>query len=56
VQVKAQAFAFLRRALDRGYGRDKADADPDLRCLRRHPEFRQLLQEQDLFAAQTKRT
>jgi serine/threonine protein kinase/Flp pilus assembly protein TadD len=55
-QVKAQAFAFLRRALDRGYGRDKADADPDLRCLRRHPEFRQLLQEQDLFAAQTKRT
>ncbi len=43
-EVTAQAITFLQRALRRGYGRDKAERDPDLRCLRRNPLFLQLLQ------------
>jgi tetratricopeptide (TPR) repeat protein len=39
-----QALEFLRRAFARGYGRDTAAADPDLRALRRRPEFQRLLE------------
>ena len=38
-----QAVEFLRRAFDRGYGRDKAAADDDLANLRARPEFRDLV-------------
>jgi serine/threonine protein kinase/lipoprotein NlpI len=35
----AQAIHFLRKALAAGYGQDKARSDPDLRAIRKHPEF-----------------
>jgi tetratricopeptide (TPR) repeat protein len=41
--LEDQALDFLRRAFAQGYGRDRAAADPDLRGLRRRPEFQQLL-------------
>jgi serine/threonine protein kinase/Tfp pilus assembly protein PilF len=50
-----QALAFLQRALARGYGRDRAERDPDLRSLRRAPEFRRLLQGRDQLAHEAKR-
>ncbi|MFO0930713.1 MAG: protein kinase [Gemmataceae bacterium] len=34
-----QALAMLRRAFDRGYGRDRAAADPDLAAVRDRPDF-----------------
>jgi serine/threonine protein kinase/Tfp pilus assembly protein PilF len=42
-QAAEQALAFLRQAFERGYGRDKAATDPDLKGARRHPEFGRLL-------------
>src|SRR5262249_5613862 len=38
-----QALAFLERALAHGHGRDKAASDPDLRAIRGHPRFAELL-------------
>src|SRR5262249_6608805 len=38
-----QAVEFLRRAFAEGYGREKAEADPDLAGVRQHPHFIQLL-------------
>jgi hypothetical protein len=38
-----QAVEFLRRAFAEGYGREKAETDPDLAGVRRHPRFAQLL-------------
>jgi serine/threonine protein kinase/Tfp pilus assembly protein PilF len=46
VQVEAaenQALGFLQEALAKGYGRDRAADDADLKVLRRHPHFRRLL-------------
>jgi serine/threonine protein kinase/Tfp pilus assembly protein PilF len=40
-----QALDFLRRAFARGYGRDMADADPDLRSVRRRPEYQRMKEE-----------
>jgi serine/threonine protein kinase/Flp pilus assembly protein TadD len=37
-----QAVEFVRQALERGYGRDKAADDPDLAAVRDHPLFRRL--------------
>ncbi len=42
-QTAGQAFVFLRKAFAQGYGRDKAARDPDLRGIRRYPEFQQLV-------------
>jgi serine/threonine protein kinase/Flp pilus assembly protein TadD len=39
----AQALDLLRRALAEGYGRDRAQADPDLTSLRDRPGFAELL-------------
>jgi serine/threonine protein kinase/Tfp pilus assembly protein PilF len=41
-----QALAFLQQALAQGYGRDRAADDPDLKALRREPEFQRLLRAQ----------
>jgi serine/threonine protein kinase/tetratricopeptide (TPR) repeat protein len=41
--LAGQALEFLRRAFEKGYGRETAVADPDLRGLRRRPEFQQLV-------------
>jgi hypothetical protein len=38
-----KAVEFLRLAFAQGYGREKAETDPDLAALRRHPRFVQLL-------------
>jgi serine/threonine protein kinase/tetratricopeptide (TPR) repeat protein len=38
-----QAVEFLRRAFAEGYGREKAEGDPDLAGVRTHPRFSQLL-------------
>jgi hypothetical protein len=38
-----QALNFLEMAFARGYGRDRAAADPDLAGLGEHPRFRALL-------------
>jgi hypothetical protein len=38
-----KAVAFLRLAFAEGYGREKAEADPDLAGVRRNPRFVQLL-------------
>jgi hypothetical protein len=38
-----QAVEFLRRAFAEGYGREKAEDDPDLAGIRTHPRFVQLL-------------
>lgn len=43
-EATEQALAFLRRAFAEGYGRDKADTDPDLEPIRRNAEFRRLLE------------
>ncbi len=40
----AQAVAFLDKAFQRGYGRDQAAADPDLKGLRQNPQFQHLVQ------------
>ncbi|HLJ94359.1 MAG TPA: protein kinase [Gemmataceae bacterium] len=40
-----QALAFVRAALEHGYGQDRAAQDPDLSAIRNRPEFRQILQE-----------
>jgi hypothetical protein len=37
------ALDLLARAFARGYGRDRAERDPDLAPLRDNPRFRQLL-------------
>ncbi len=55
-QATEQALEFLRKALTRGYGRNKAADDPDLRGLRRCPEFRQLLENRGPFVQQANRT
>ncbi len=39
----SQALQFLQRAFQRGYGRDRAAADPDLASMQQHPEFVRLL-------------
>ena len=44
-QAADQALAFLQKAFAQGYGRDRAAHDPDLRGIRRYPEFRRLLQQ-----------
>ncbi|MCI0462727.1 MAG: serine/threonine-protein kinase, partial [Gemmataceae bacterium] len=41
--VANRALAFLREALARGYGQDKAMDDPDLAGIRQHTEFRRLV-------------
>ncbi|HXG12097.1 MAG TPA: serine/threonine-protein kinase [Gemmataceae bacterium] len=41
----AQALIFLRKALERGYGHDRAAQDPDLAAIRSHPEFGAVLKE-----------
>jgi hypothetical protein len=46
-----QAVDFLRRAFAEGYGREKAESDPDLAGIRRHPRFVQLLAGQPGAAA-----
>ena len=38
-----QAVEFLRRAFAEGYGRDRAEIDPDLAALRRDPRFVRVL-------------
>jgi serine/threonine protein kinase/tetratricopeptide (TPR) repeat protein len=38
-----RAIAFLREAFALGYGKDKAAKDDDLTAIRRHPEFRRLV-------------
>ncbi len=38
-----QAVEFLRRAFAEGYGRNKAETDPDLATVCRHPRFVQLV-------------
>jgi len=35
---------FLQKALEQGYGQDKAEHDPDLEGIQRRPELRRLLQ------------
>jgi serine/threonine protein kinase/tetratricopeptide (TPR) repeat protein len=55
-QATEQALDFLRKALARGYGRDKAGEDPDLRGIRRCPEFRRLLENRGPFIQQANRT
>ncbi|MCI0464735.1 MAG: tetratricopeptide repeat protein, partial [Gemmataceae bacterium] len=40
-QATEQALAFLKKAFVRGYGRDKAANDPDLKGIRAHPQFQQ---------------
>jgi serine/threonine protein kinase/tetratricopeptide (TPR) repeat protein len=42
-RVAMQALDLLRKALARGYGKDKAADDPDLIGIRFHPEFRKIL-------------
>jgi serine/threonine protein kinase/Flp pilus assembly protein TadD len=42
-QATDQALAFLEKALARGYGRDRAAQDPDLKAVCRHPRFAELL-------------
>jgi tetratricopeptide (TPR) repeat protein len=42
-----QSLALLEKALARGYGRDRAAADPDLKAVSGHPSFAELL---DRFA------
>lgn len=41
----AQALELLGRAFAAGYGRDRAERDPDLRFLQSHPEFQRLLKD-----------
>ena len=41
--AEGQALRFLEQAFAHAYGHDKAANDPDLRSLRNHPTFRQLL-------------
>jgi serine/threonine protein kinase/Flp pilus assembly protein TadD len=38
-----QAVDLLQKAVEAGYGRDKAVADPDLASIRKHPQFQELL-------------
>jgi tetratricopeptide (TPR) repeat protein len=38
-----RAVALLREALARGYGKEQAATDPDLKGIRRHPEFQKLV-------------
>jgi tetratricopeptide (TPR) repeat protein len=45
-QLEEQALQFLRSAFEKGYGRATAAADPDLRGIRRRPEFQRLLGKQ----------
>lgn len=40
-----QALTLLQKALDSGYGQDKAAKDPDLLAIRSRPEFRRLVNE-----------
>jgi serine/threonine protein kinase/Flp pilus assembly protein TadD len=42
-QATAQALDLLRRAFERGYGRNKAADDPDLDGIRLRPEFQRLI-------------
>jgi hypothetical protein len=42
-----RAVEFLRLAFAEGYGREKAETDPDLAGVRRHPRFVQLLARKD---------
>jgi eukaryotic-like serine/threonine-protein kinase len=42
-QATEQALAFLEKAIARGYGRDRAAADPDLKAVCEHPRFTELL-------------
>jgi serine/threonine protein kinase/Flp pilus assembly protein TadD len=42
-QAAGLALAFLEKAFDRGYGRDRAGDDPDLKSVRHHPGFEELL-------------
>jgi serine/threonine protein kinase/Flp pilus assembly protein TadD len=44
-QAAGQALAFLEKAFAHGYGRDRAGDDPDLKSVRQHPRFEQLLKE-----------
>jgi hypothetical protein len=46
-QATEQALALLEKALARGYGADRAAADPDLKAVRGQPRFAELL---DRFA------
>ena len=41
--ISAQVLSFLQRAFARGYGRDRAAADPDLAPARALPAFQQML-------------
>ena len=38
-----QALEYLQKALQHGFGRDRAEADDDLTNLRKHPRFRELI-------------
>jgi tetratricopeptide (TPR) repeat protein len=42
-QATEQALTFLKKAFVRGYGQDQAANDPDLKSLREHAPFQQLL-------------
>jgi tetratricopeptide (TPR) repeat protein len=42
-QAAGLVLAFLEKAFDRGYGRDRAGDDPDLKSVRHHPRFEGLL-------------
>jgi tetratricopeptide (TPR) repeat protein len=42
-QATEQALQFLQRALANGYGRDRAEHDPDLEAIHHCPELRRLL-------------
>jgi tetratricopeptide (TPR) repeat protein len=44
-QLAQQAISLLQKALESGYGQDKAAGDPDLLAIKSRPEFRRLLQE-----------
>jgi serine/threonine protein kinase/predicted Zn-dependent protease len=41
--MQEQAVAYLRRAFDRGYGRDRAADDDDLATLRRRTDYQELI-------------
>jgi serine/threonine protein kinase/tetratricopeptide (TPR) repeat protein len=42
-RASERALGFLAQALSRGYGQDRASADPDLAGIRRDPAFKRLL-------------